>query len=281
MSSSGPIETLPLFPELSRRFVALLESLAPKDWEKPVSAQWRVRDVVAHLVDTSLRRLSMQRDGHANKSAPAGDDYASLLAYLNRLNAEWVAAMDRLSPRVLVELVRSNDAQMHALFSSLDPTGPAMWPVAWAGETQSQNWFDIAREYTEKWHHAQQVFEAAGRPSTITGRALMHPFVDTLMRGLPQGLRACEAPASTAIRIDVAGEAGGEWSVVRDGAMWRLCEPQSPRATTAVTMSQDEAWKVLMKRISAADARARYKSIWIVGDQKLGDAILETVCVMA
>jgi len=280
MSSSGRIDTLPLFPELSRRFLALLESLESADWERPVSAQWRVRDVAAHLVDSSMRRISAQRDAYSSSTTPAGSDYASLLTYLNRLNAEWVTAMDRLSPRILIDLLRWSDQHLFALLSSLDPDGPAIWPVAWAGESRSANWFDIAREYTEKWHHAQQIFEATHRPSTIAGRTLMHPCLDTLMRGLPNGLRAFAAPPGTAARIHITGEAGGEWCVVLGSGGWKLSDnATSPIAS--VTMNQDEAWKVLMKRITAAEARAHFGSIRLTGDRHLGEAILEIVCVMA
>ena len=36
---------------------------------------------------------------------------------------------------------------------ALDPFGAAMFPVSWAGEEESTNWFDTAREFTERWHH--------------------------------------------------------------------------------------------------------------------------------
>ncbi len=279
MSSSGPIETIPLFPELSRRFVALLESLPLQDWQRPVSAKWRVRDVVAHLLDGSLRRLSAQRDRYGPQTAPPNEGYGALVDYLNALNADWVRAAERLSPRLLTELIRWSDERLLALLSSLDPSGPALWPVTWAGETQSQNWFDIAREYTEKWHHAQQIYEATGHKSTITDRALMHPCLDTLMRGLPNGLRNCAAPESTTVRVQVTGEAGDDWWVQRRGGQWQLGTVDSAQAT--VIMCQDDAWKVLMKRTSATEARAKFPAISVVGDQALGDAVLETVSVMA
>jgi len=154
-SVDAPILTAHLFPELSQRLIALLDSLDAADWERPVSPAWAVRDVAAHLLDGSLRRLSAQRDGHRDRAA--GQDsagYADLLGYLNRLNADWVQAAARLSPRVLTDLIRSNDQQLAALFAALDPQSDALWPVAWAGEEVSRNWFDVAREYTEKWHHA-------------------------------------------------------------------------------------------------------------------------------
>ena len=60
--------------------------------------------MAAHLLDGNLRTLSMLRDGHYGE-APEAVDYAGLVAFLNRLNGEWVRAARRLSPAVLVDLM--------------------------------------------------------------------------------------------------------------------------------------------------------------------------------
>jgi hypothetical protein len=54
--------------------------------------------------------------------------------------------------------------------ASLDPTAPASLAVRRAGETRSANWFDIARESTERWHHQQQIPLAVGKPALLTPR---------------------------------------------------------------------------------------------------------------
>ena len=60
----NPVVSLPLtdtrslFHPLSRELVAVLRALDAEDWHRPTAARaWRVRDVVAHLIDTALRRL--------------------------------------------------------------------------------------------------------------------------------------------------------------------------------------------------------------------------------
>ena len=103
-STTIPIPTLHLFPILDRELIALLKSLTPEEWEAPTLAPlWKVKDIAAHLLDGNMRTLSMLRDGYAGD--PPGDihAYEDLLAYLNGLNASWVAATKRLSPRVLIE----------------------------------------------------------------------------------------------------------------------------------------------------------------------------------
>src|SRR5438067_5040146 len=55
-------DTRPFFHPLSSDIVHLLRTLSPDDWLAPtVAGTWRVRDIVAHLADTALRRLSIQR----------------------------------------------------------------------------------------------------------------------------------------------------------------------------------------------------------------------------
>jgi hypothetical protein len=120
-----------------------------------------------------------------------------------------------LSPQVLIAMTEWADAGLAGLFRSLDPHAPAIFPVAWAGEEASENWMDVARDYTEKWHHTQQLFDATGRASTILGRDLYHPCLDTFMRALPFTLRSVEAGDGTVVAVEVTGEAGGVWSVER------------------------------------------------------------------
>jgi len=101
-----------------------------------VAGSWTVRDVVAHLIDGQIRRLSSQRDGQAVPSPPgpvAG--YESLVAYLNELNAEWVGAMRRMSPPQLFRFIDATGREYADFLSTLDPDGMASFPVAWAGDT--------------------------------------------------------------------------------------------------------------------------------------------------
>ena len=64
--------------------------------------------------------------------------------------------------------------------------------VAWAGEKHSINWFHIAREFTEKWHHQQQIRDAVGKPGIMT-KEFFYPVMDTFMRGMPHRYRDVQA----------------------------------------------------------------------------------------
>ena len=74
-----------------------------------------------------------------------------------------------------------------ALFESRDPHGPAVFPVAWADESKSENWFDIGREYTEWWHHQAQIRDAV-RAQALAGREWLHP----VLKSSSQALARCD-----------------------------------------------------------------------------------------
>src|ERR1051325_11300989 len=200
-----PILVADLFPEISRRLLEVLRSLSPDEWHLPtVSSRRTVKDIASHLLDGSLRRLSMQRDSYLPADTRRGPQAGEpLVDFLNRLNDEWETGTRRLSPKVLTDLIEWADAQLAVLFRSLDPHGEAIFPVAWAGEGRSENWMDVARDYTEKWHHTQQIFDATQRPSTIMTRRLAHPCLDIFMRALPFTFRDVEAESCSVLTVAV------------------------------------------------------------------------------
>src|SRR5262249_30380276 len=220
MTDLAPILVAGLFREIDGHLLALLRSLAPADWHRPTgSSQRNVKDIAAHLLDGSLRRLSLQRDGYDPPGPPPHfASHRGVADSPHRLNAEWTTRTRRVSPRILIQWLEATGGELADLFERLDPFGQALYPVAWAGQEESANWFDIAREYTEKWHHTQQIFEAVGRPSSITGRRLFHPCLDTFLRALPFTYRNVQADEGTGLVVRVVGEAGGGWVFGGGGA---------------------------------------------------------------
>jgi hypothetical protein len=165
-------------------------------------------------------------------------------------------------------------------FRTLDPGGPAAFPVAWAGEEESRNWFDVAREFTERWHHSQQIFEAVGRSSPLLSRRLYHPVLETFLRALPFTFREAGRPDGAAVRVVVVGDAGGEWWLVRREGSWvQVASVESPTAT--VTLPQEVAWKVWTKRRPVEEKLCAWPGIEIEGDAELGRLVVGMVSVMA
>lgn len=279
MTKVVPIDVLPLFPVLDELLLALLRSLAPADWQRPTLArQWTVKDVAAHLLDGNLRTLSMLRDGYYGAAPGNLGSYEQLLGYLNRLNAEWVAASRRLSPAVLIDWLARSGREYADFLATLDPWAPATFAVAWAGERESANWFHLAREYTEKWHHQQQIREAVGQAAPLLAPALFKPFIETLVRGLPHAYRQVAAPVGTVVQVRVLGP-GGAWQLLKRPEGWQL-QPGEATASPAaeVVLPPAVAWKLFTKGLSPAEARPH---VSLQGEIRLAEAALHLLAVMA
>ena len=182
VSGTEPILCAPLLRRVDARLIDLLRDLRPEEWDlQTLAPGWTVRDVAAHLLDTALRKLSMVRD-RCFVEQPNITSQQDVIDLVNRLNREGVAVYRRLSPQVLIGLMESTCHQSANFHESLDPFAPALFNVSWAGESTSLNWFDTARELTERWHHQQQIREATNRPGIMTPD-LYHPVLDCFLRG--------------------------------------------------------------------------------------------------
>jgi uncharacterized protein (TIGR03083 family) len=272
-----PILIAHLFPKIDGMLIELLRSLAPQDWEKQtVSPKWRVKDVAAHLLDTALRGVSIGRDGYVAES-PNIKSTADLAAFINRLNSEGVSVYRRLSPLILISLVEVAAKSLAEFHASRDPYASAPYGVSWAGEEKSANWFDTAREFTERWHHQQQIRLAVNKPG-IMSRELYHPVLDCFLRALPFTYRAIPAEAGTYVQVNVSGECGGSWYLCRPEQEWVLLQEPAGEKASETTIPQEIAWRIFTKGIDREAARSQIK---ISGDAKLGQNILGMISIVA
>jgi uncharacterized protein (TIGR03083 family) len=275
--SLGPIFTAHLFPKLERMLIELLQSLGPDDWEKQtISPKWKVKDVAAHLLDTQLRALSMVRDGYSPET-PNIKAHADLAAFINRLNEDAVSIYRRLSPTVLISLMDMASKQLSEYHASLDPFALAPFPVSWAGEDKSANWFNTARELTERWHHQQQIRLALNRPGIMTPE-FYYPVLDCFMRALPFTYRDVRAKPEALVQFNVSGECGGSWYLYRDADAWQLVASSIGKKVSEITIPQEIAWRIFTKGIDKHSARAQ---IGVAGDTELGLHILSMIAIVA
>jgi uncharacterized protein (TIGR03083 family) len=271
-----PIRTAHLFPKIEALLIELLRSLTPDEWEvQTVSPKWKVKDVAAHLLDTQLRKLSVVRDGYAVERPTSGAP-ADLGAFVNQLNQEGVALYRRLSAQVLISLMEVASRESAEYHQSLDPFAPAAFAVSWAGEERSLNWFDTAREFTERWHHQQQIRLAVNRPGIMTPE-LYHPVLDCFMRALPHAYRNMDAQAGTLLQFAIRGECGGTWRLRREGSAWRLTCAATDKAAAVTTIPQEIAWRVFTKGIDRATATAQTQ---VAGNGELGLHILSATAIV-
>jgi uncharacterized protein (TIGR03083 family) len=271
-------DTRLFFRPVSSALVALLNDLPAAGWEiATVAGSWTVRDVVAHLTDSTLRRLSFHRDGMTPpppaKPIRSAQDF---VAFINTLNAEWVVAARRLSPRVLTDLFARASSEAADWFEALPLDAPALFSVSWAGESTSEGWFDVGREFTELWHHQQQIRMAVGAPSLDDPRYL-RAVIEIALRGLRHAYRDVEARTGETVALDVSGPSGGRWTLRRDEGRWTVLEGDTPDARTRVRLSDDIAWKLLFNALSPDDVQ---RVIYVEGDQPLATPLLRARSVI-
>jgi uncharacterized protein (TIGR03083 family) len=258
--------------------LALLGALASDAWSGATGCPgWSVKDIAAHVLGDDVGILARERDGFRAPGAPLSSSWDDLVRFVNERNEAWVAAWRRASPRLLIDLLAVTGPSLWAFYRNLDPDALGA-PVSWAGTQPAPNWLRVAREYTERWVHQQQIRDATGTPGLREAR-WVRPLLDTFAHSLPIALQAVEAPAGTAVALEATGEGGGRWVVARRGEGWQLAaEPATERPSTVVTVEVDTLWRLYTKAIDRDAARARAR---IEGDAALGERLLAARAIIA
>jgi uncharacterized protein (TIGR03083 family) len=275
MQKPGPIYVLDLFAPTREALLELLESLPPDEWRKPTAAgSWTVKDVAGHLLKGELGILSRRRDGYSlpGVSINGWDD---LVALINALNRTWVDAAAMLSPRVLCDALRWAAPQAETYFASLDPDALGV-PVDWVSAEPAPNWLDLAREYTERWHHQQQIRDAVGRPGLKEPRYLA-PVLDAFVRALPRTFQGVKARLGKQVKLVITGEAGGTWCLLHEENAWHLYVGAGDSPTAEVVLDQDDAWRLFTRGLKPEEARRRAQ---LSGDSALAAKIFDTLSII-
>jgi uncharacterized protein (TIGR03083 family) len=257
MSLTRPpiVDTRAFFRPVSSALVELLRGLTADDWQRAtIAGTWIVRDIVAHLVDLTLRRVSFQRDGLVPPPPPfpirsEGD----FVRFINGLNHEWVAVTRRLSPQVLTDLFELASRDLAAFFEARPIEAPALFGVSWAGEDTSAGWFDVGREFTELWHHQMQIRLAVGAAPLSDARYLK-AVLDISVRALPHVYRDASADEGATVAVVIEGTAGGSWALRRESGRWTLWAGAPDRADARARLSDDSAWRLLYNALPPAQA---------------------------
>jgi uncharacterized protein (TIGR03083 family) len=233
------VDTAHLLPELRRSLVALVGDLDDEAWRRPTACPgWSVGDIAGHLLGVELGNVSRRRDGHRLDPAP-GEDVGRWLA---AFNDDWVRAARRLSPRVVAGMLDVAGAwfEQHVAQLDLDATGGSVW---WVGPGPAPVWLDVAREYTERWVHQQQIRDATGRPGLRDAR-FAGPVIATFAHALPRSLAGTAAAEGTTVDLSFAGDGGGEWHARRVPDWWSLRAGPSVSPACRLTGTVDDAWRL-------------------------------------
>jgi len=234
------VDTVDLLPELRAALVALLRDLDAGDWQRETACPgWTVADVARHMLAVELGNVSRRRDGHRVDPPPGAD----LPAWLDTFNQAWVDGARLLSPRVVTDLLDVAGGWFEEHATGLDPDAPGP-PVWWVGPDPAPVWLDLAREYTERWVHQQQIREATGRPG-LDGARHAGPVVATFVHALPGSLRGVDAAPGTTVDLAVTGDGGGTWHAARSpGGGWDLRAGSSPAPACRLAGTVGDMWRM-------------------------------------
>jgi uncharacterized protein (TIGR03083 family) len=275
LEEPAAVITAPLFPEILTELLSLLKSLSADDWQKPTAcSNWSVKDVALHLLGGEIGNLSRRRDGTVAKAVI--NSRSELVSFINNWNQEWVSVSGRMSTGLLVDLLEFVGPQMCAYFQTLEPFAMGA-AVSWAGPEPAPVWLDLAREYTERWHHQQHIRDAVGKP----GLKEPHYFSAVLaafMRALPETFRETHAAENTCVTVTISGPSGGRWSILRKDMFWKLYDGAPAEPNTEFMINQEHAWRLFTRGLSPDLAR---QQISINGEQALGLKVLDMVSIIA
>lgn len=278
MKKPNKIEVLPQLQKIDDLLIHFLEKLSIEDWDKQtIAPKWTIKDIAVHLLDGNLRTLSILRDNYYGEKAENINNYQDLVNYLNQLNADWVKATKRLSPKVIIELLKTSGQEYFEFLQTLNPEDKAVFSVAWAGENESKNWFHIAREYTEKWHHQQQIRLAIGEDKELLKEGYYLPYLNTSVRALPHHYRNTIGTKGDLIKFVFRGAADKTW-FLRYTDTWELFTEMEESPNCEVIIEDKFAWRIFTKGINKKEAIQKSK---ITGKQEIGLKIFDMIAVMA
>ena len=273
-----PVPTIHLITPLDQLLFELLQSLSTEEWNlQTLAPAWTVKDVAAHLLAGNIRSLSSSRDNYFGPNSLESPDYGMVVNYLNQINHDWTIAMKTVSPQMLITLLSITNSLYCDHLEKLPPLEKSVFPVSWAGQSESQNWFHIAREYTEKWHHQQQIRHAIGQASPLFSKTFFNPYLETSLRAVPHQFRNLLAEEGDTFSLIVSGERGGNWHFLFQKDKW-IKNPELPSYSVAkIHMDDQVIWRMFSKEISLEELKNRST---INGKKEIADAFMGMTAVM-
>ena len=267
------------YPELFQverdRLLELLGSMAASDWQRPTPCPgWNVLGLASHLLGDDLSVLAGHRDQHRGTPAPQGLDEEGFVRWLDDLQVEWVRAMRRLSPRVVVDLLKWTGPQIVSTVKAEDASA-VLADVSWARPTPVPLWLDQARELSERWIHRQQILQSLGRPSDLRSD-LAEPVMDGLRWAYPFRLGAHRRGTGATVDITISGEVNLRWTIISDGVSWAFQAAPGDWLAAELRLTSEQAWRLLSNNFDSGV----HGEIRVSGDPGIVAALLQTRAII-
>ena len=149
--------------------------------------------------------------------------------------------------------------------------------ISWVGPEPAPVWLEIAREYTERWHHQQHIRDALIKPGMKEPKYLT-PVLATFVWALPHTYRHLDAEENTIVTLTITGDSGGQWSIQREQGRWQFYEGSSGKANSEVVLFEDLAWRIFTGGLGKNQAM---EHVTLLGDKLLGIKLLEMISIIA
>ncbi len=252
----------------------LLELLTEVDngqWQKPSPCpEWSVLGLCAHLVGSDFGLLSRHRDRYHGTPSPDRLTESQFIEWLDDLQAEWVRAARRLSPRLVVDLLSWTGPRVAEVFRRQDPRQRTA-RVSWAGPDLVPVWFDQVRELSEYWIHRQQLLEALDRPSDLEP-TLAGPILEGLRWAYPFRLGAVRSHPGDTVSIEMMGPVTARWLLVADDTGWNFASRAEGRVVGTLSTTTEQLWRLLTNNLPTDEQ----EHLDLSGDNEIVDVLRRT-----
>lgn len=271
-----PVKTAHLFTPMRKELIRVLGHLREPEWHYPTACVgWTVKDVALHLLGDDIGLLSRRRDSFSYTKTDF-EHFEELVAFINLQNDIWLRAARRISPELLLNLLDITGREVAEWMNELNMLGTGA-PVDWVSSEPAPQWLEVAREYTEYWMHHQHICDAVGKES-LKDREHFAPVLHTFVRALPNAYARAKAPLETLVKLEITGDAGDTWHLLRERGGWRLYEHTNLEPTTTILTDPETTWRLFSKGIRPRDAQG---SIVVEGDAALAEPFMATVTILA
>jgi len=272
-----PVLVNNLFTEERKALLDLFASLSESEWQtSTVCTGWSVKDIGLHLLGDDAGIIKLSEARVIPTSSGLQKSWKEVVNMVNERNGQWVEATRRITNSLLIEFLKVTGEETLKYFESRDLYSLGR-SVSWAGPEPVPVWLDIAREYTERWIHQQQIRDAINKPG-LKDKKFMGPVIAAFTRSFLRVIPEANAENGTIVKVIITGDAGLECCLVKENGAWKLYEQYDGKPASVVKLDQESAWRYLTKNIGRSEIANK---IEVEGNKELGLTLLDAVSIIA